>query len=94
MANGCLIDDAYFVAMGEYFKRQGERIDVMIEDYVSILNRVRDTGIIKGDVHKVLEAYIEYASKMKGNVGEISRNAQAQTAKFLNRVDEADQYLF
>lgn len=93
-SNQCIIDDAYCVEMGNYFKRQGEHLDQMIIDYVATLKTVRDTAIIKGDVHEVLDTYITYAEKMKDKLGVISDNAQAQVTKFLTRVDEADQYLF
>lgn len=90
----CIIDDSYCVAMGNYFKRQGEHLDQMISDYVATLKTVRDTAITKGDVHIVLDAYIDYAEKMKDKVGSISDNAQSHITKFLAKVDEADQYLF
>ena len=92
--NQCIIDDSYCVAMGNYFKRQGERLDQMVDDYVAVLKTARNTAIIKGDVHIVLDAYIEYAEKMKDKIGIISDNAQAHVTKFLNNVDQADQYLF
>ena len=93
-SNQCIIDDSYCVAMGNYFKRQGERLDQMITDYVAALKTVRDTGITKGDVHVVLDAYIDYAEKMKGKLDVVSNNAQAHVTKFLTKVDDADQYLF
>ena len=93
-SNQCIIDDSYCVAMGNYFKRQGERLDQMITDYVAALKTVRDTGITGGDVHVVLDAYIDYAEKMKGKLDVISNNAQANVTKFLTKVDESDQYLF
>ncbi len=93
-SNQCIIDDSYCVAMGNYFKRQGDRLDQMISDYVAALKTVRDTAITKGDVHAVLDAYVDYAEKMKDKVGVISNNAQAHVTKFLSKVDEADQYLF
>ena len=92
--NQCIIDDSYCVAMGNYFKRQGERLDQMISDYIAALENVRDTAIIKGSVNIVLDAYIDYAEKMKDKVGVISNNAQVHVTKFLTKVDEADQYLF
>ena len=93
-SNQCIIDDSYCVAMGNYFKRQGERLDQMIADYVAALKNVRDTAITNGDVHVVLDAYIDYAEKMKDKLGVISNNAQAHVTKFLAKVDETDQYLF
>lgn len=93
-SNQCIIDDAYCSSMGTFFKRQGERLDQMVEDYIAVLQTIRDTGITKGDIHTVLEGYIAYAEKMKSKIGLISENAQSQVNKFLTRVDEADQYLF
>lgn len=93
-SNQCIIDDAYCTAMGTYFKRQGDRLDQMVEDYIAVLKTIRDTGVTKGDIHTVLEGYITYAEKMKSKIGTISENAQSQVNKFLTRVDEADQYLF
>ena len=93
-SNQCIIDDSYCMAMGNYFKRQGERLDVMISDYVAALKMVRDTAITNGDVHVVLDAYIDYAEKMKDKIGSISNNALAHVTKFQSKVDEADQYLF
>ena len=90
----CIIDDAYCTAMGTYFKRQGERLDQMVEDYIAVLKTIRDTGVTKGDIHTVLEGYITYAEKMKAKIGTISENAQSLVNKFLTRVDETDQYLF
>ena len=45
--NQCIIDDSYCVAMGNYFKRQGERLDQMVDDYVAVLKTARNTAIIK-----------------------------------------------
>lgn len=90
----CIIDDAYCTAMGSYFKRQGDRLDQMVDDYIDVLKNIKDTGITNGDIHTVLEGYITYAEKMKDKIGVISKNAQSHVNKFLTRVDEADQYLF
>lgn len=92
--NQCIIDDAYCIAMGNYFKQQGDRLDQMVADYVAALKTVRDTAILKGDVRTVLDGYISYAEKMKEKLGEISETGKAHVSKFLARVDEADQYLF
>lgn len=92
--NQCIIDDAYCAAMGTYFKRQGDRLDQMVEEYIAVLKTIRDTGVTKGDIHTVLEGFITYAEKMKSKIGAISESTQSQVNKFLTRVDEADQYLF
>jgi len=93
-SNQCIIDDKYCEAMGTYFKRQGEKLDQMISDYLYVLQSIRDDAVMKGDIHEVLEGYVAYAEKMREKIGTISCNAQSQVLKFLTKVDEADQYLF
>lgn len=93
-SNQCIIDDEYCTAMGEYFKKQGENLDKMVSDYVSALQTVRNKAIKKGEVADALDSFIDYAEKLKEQMGIISENAQAHVNKFLEQVDEADQYLF
>ena len=93
-SNQCIIDDAYCKSMGAYFRREGERIDQMVEEYIAVLQTIQKTGIKKGEIHTALKDYTAYAKRMSSKIGEISENAQSQVNKFLARVDEADQYLF
>ena len=93
-SNQCIIDDEYCKKMGTYFKTQGETLDKMVSDYVSVLKTTRRKGIKKGEVADALDSFIDYAERLKEQIGIISDNAQAQVTNFLTRVDEADQYLF
>lgn len=93
-SNELIIDDDYCRAMGTYVAKQGQQLDQMISDYVTILQDVRQKAIVSGDVATALSAYISYAEKLKKQIGNISTNASNQITTFLTKVDAADQYLF
>lgn len=93
-SNQCIIDDKYCLEMGSYFKKQGDRLDRMISDYISVMEFARTFGTRDGEVHDAMGDYIEYAKKLKGKFSLASQNAQSQVNKFLTQIDEADQYLF
>ena len=89
-----IIDDDFCKAMGTYFVNKGEELDQMISDYVTTLQDVRNKGIVSGDVATALSSYISYASRLKKQIGIISSDVNKQINAFLDRVDDADQYLF
>lgn len=93
-SNELIIDDEFCRAMGTYFTKQGQQFDQMIADYISILQDVRNKGIVSGDVATALSSYISYASKLKKQIGNISSDVNSKINSFLSRVDDADQYLF
>lgn len=88
------IDDDYCARIGNYFVTQGNEIDILIDEYITILQSIRKDAIKSGEVADALDVYISYASKMKNQIGTISRNAKQQVNNFINAVDAADQYLF
>lgn len=59
-SNELIIDDDYCRAMGSYFTKQGEELDQLIVDYISILQDVKNKGITSGDVSNALSSYINY----------------------------------
>lgn len=89
-----IIDDDFCKSMGTYFVKKGEEMDQMISDYISILQDVRNKGIVGGDVATALSSYISYASRLKKQIGNISSDVNSKINSFLARVDDADQYLF
>lgn len=93
-SNQLIVDDDYCRAMGEYFIKQGEHMDTVIAEYVSILQEIKNSAITSGDVSDALRTYISYAQKLNKQVGSISTIAKSHIENFLTRVDDADQYLF
>lgn len=93
-SNELIVDDDYCKSMGEYFTRQGEQLDEIISEYISILNTVKSNAITSGQVSNALGTYISYVEKLNKQIGNISVSAKSSIANFLSQVDAADQYLF
>lgn len=93
-SNELIIDDEYCKAMGEYFVKQGEELDQLVVDYISILQDVKNKGITSGDVSNALNSYINYVKKLNKKIGNLSTSTKIQIDNFLAQVDEEDQYLF
>lgn len=93
-SNDLIIDDDFCESMGAYLVKKGEEMDQMIDSYISILQDVRDEGIVSGDVATSLSLYISYASQLKRQIGTILYDVKYKIYSFLARVDDADQYLF
>lgn len=93
-SNKLIVDDDYCKSMANYCVKQGEQLEKILSDYISILETVRSKAIISGETAKALSAYIANAKKLKGQFKSISESAKTQINNFVISVDEADQYLF
>lgn len=93
-SNELVVDDEYCKKMGDYFLKQGHQLDIFVSQYISILKGVKQNGIKKGDTADALGAYIKQAEKMNKQIGTISKSAQTYANRFVNQIDQADQFLF
>lgn len=93
-SNELIIDDDYCRAMGEYFAKQGEKMDILVTEYISILQNIKNKAITSGDVSEALSAYIDCVKKLDNQIGDISESTKIQINSFLARVDLEDRYLF
>lgn len=93
-ANQLIVDEDYCNAMGDFFNRQGENLESMILEYVSELKTIRNAAVIDGAVSQALEEFITYSEKLKNQIGPVSSVAKTSVTKYLQEIDEKDQYLF
>lgn len=88
------IDDDCCKAIGNYLKNEGKIIENKINKYIFILENIKNEAIMEGDAHNALDGYIEYAKKIKGEIGKILEGTKNDIEKFLKDIDKADEYLF
>lgn len=95
MANGDLIiDDESCQAMANHCVQEAERLEALIERYLTCLNNANKNGLTSGSAAKAFSAYITYASKLKGQLNELSGTISDLVSSFIGAVDDADEYLF
>ena len=88
-----VIDEEFCKNMGKYFESRGDHLDASIQEYIQILENIKNNSITSGEVSEALESYIQYSKKMQNKIKPIE-SAKRQIDKFLQDVDAADQYVF
>ena len=89
-----VIDEEFCKNMVKYFESRGDHLDASIQEYIQILENIKNNSITSGEVSEALESYIQYSKKMQNKIKPISESAKRQIDKFLQDVDAADQYVF
>lgn len=89
-----VVDEKYCKEAADYCVKQGEALEQIINEYIKLLDNVSFNGIGAGDAHDMLKLFISYAEKMKNQSTQFTDDAKKQILLFLQRIDEADQYLF
>lgn len=89
-----IISDRYCMEIGQFYRDTAKQLGDMIQEYLKILEEIRKNAIITGDMADNLQAFIQYARKIKGQVEVMGKIAMQTEKNFLYAIDEADQYLF
>ena len=93
-SNDLIIDDDYCKAIADRFVQEGEHIDQIAEEYLSILLETRNKAILDGATANALSAYISAASVLRNKTEKISIDFLTEILNFISEVDSEDQYLF
>ena len=88
------IDDDYVTEMGKYIQEQFEDLDEAYQLYIQIMLGIKSHGIMKGDTADAIEAFIEYAQAIEGQINELGESAKKLCNNYITDVDLIDQYLF
>ena len=93
-----VIDENYCQAIGSFYKQQEEAMDNLLSAYLSVLNDVKNGGIISGDASDQLSSFlfrIERVRKIWTQSGMmLSECTQKMIAQFLSKVDAEDDFIF
>lgn len=87
-----VIDEEYINGMAEYFEKQGKQLQKMSNDYIRIMRKVVEGGIIKGETAESLRAFLQYAEKLNRVVASTALQIRDSTVNYLGEIDTRDQY--
>lgn len=87
-----VIDEEYINGMAEYFEKQGKQLQKMSNDYIRIMRKVVEDGIIKGETAESLSAFLQYAEKLNRVVASTALQIRDSTVNYLGEIDTRDQY--
>lgn len=94
--NNLIIDDSYFSSVKNYCSKVGNgTIGPMLDNYISLLEEVKKTGILSGAEADVIDTFIEYSKKIDStNFDVIPNNFSSLCSNYISQIDEEDDYLF
>lgn len=93
-AKDLIVDDDYIRSMGDYFDKEGRRLEAALGAYLQCLSQVKDQAIPQGDTHDAIESFLSFATSLKGELTALSEVAKARSERFISQIDDTDQYLF
>ena len=89
-----IVDDEYCKKLADFFLKHGANLEMDVSVYITVMESLRETGIIGGDAARALDTYIQYAKKIDNMIYIISTEAYKTAHNFVSSIDAADQYLF
>lgn len=89
-----IIYDAEIQNLADFCNKTGGELEVLFYKYILILNSIRKHALKSGDAAKNMDAFISYASKMLGDLGQISLDTKLCIRNYLTEIDSTDKYLF
>lgn len=89
-----IIDDDYVYGVGDDCVRRGEKIEEIIQSYISILNEINKEALIEGSISAALEVFIECVEPIKKQLSTLSKRVDDTGMSFIQDVNTADEYLF
>jgi len=89
-----IIDDEYIKDIGIYIKDFSSKLEAYLDDYVSILNKIKTDAVISGDISEKLEVFIQYSTTLNGLISGVGTEINDTAGVFIEEVDEKDEYIY
>lgn len=89
-----IVDDENMRNTGNYFKEFSSTLQLSLDDYTNILNEIKNDAVISGDISEKLDAFIACAKMLDASISELGIEIKNSIDKFLEEIDEKDQYLY
>ncbi len=89
-----IIDDDYVLQMANYMGIQGARLEMLLNNYLSLLQEAIVDGIKNGQTQSTLQQYLTMVQEIQGSIQEISIQGRNTTIRYLQEIDTADEYLY
>ena len=89
-----IIDDDYVDDVGRDSTTRGNKLEGILDNFLTILNEMKAEAIVEGKIADALAAYISCVSLLNDQLTEISLSVERADRGFIQDVNTADEYLF
>lgn len=93
-----IVEDDYITGVGSFLKKNYEKYDDYVNQYIEILGKIAEKGIVSGQTH---DALVEFQNQVATQSG--AKNSSAKSfgkkyntfcTKFISDLDSADGDLY
>ncbi len=89
-----IVDDQYVKDLGSYYKKYAEHIQSAIDEYLRKMRWAQMNAIELGATSNALETFLQYAEKLQDIVLSFGIEIESVCNRFIEEIDEKDQYLY
>ena len=89
-----IICDEYVAEMASNLNCEIEKIEEVLSTYIRLLRGIRENGFMQGKTAEALEEFINQASTIKGQFREIGQSLDVTCNAYIEKINEADEYLY
>lgn len=89
-----IVDEQYLQETADYIMNSGYLVNKSIHSYITILQQIRQSGILKGETAEALTAFITMTQKLQGISGRIGSEIHSLTDAYLQEIRNADNFQF
>ena len=89
-----IFSDEFAEEVGSLLLTEAAELNKAINAYITILKKIRETGIKEGTTAKALDAFITEVETLKGQYELLGQSANLYCGNCISKIDEADEYLY
>lgn len=75
-------------------KKEASRMESSVNEYLTILNDIRNNAIKEGEVAEALSSFISHSKLLKSQFIAIAQENQKIVMRFLMKVDKDDSFIY
>ena len=88
------IDDEYIKSIGSHYKKCSKKLQIAVNEYISILTKIKNEAVSAGEFKDALEDFIKYASTLKDIISNWGTEIETTCNRYLSDIDKKDDYLY
>lgn len=89
-----IIDDYYVQEVGRLCYIRGQKLEEILDSYMSILTEIETEAITSGEISQAVTAFRECVAILNDRLSVISANVNTIAKSFIIDINNADNYLF
>lgn len=92
MSSKVVVNPDVLAAQAAKAKEMGTELNSIIEEYISIMQEAKATGLRSGVAGQSLQQFIAVTSTLKGKLNNIGDGVDELVERFLENVEETDHF--